>query len=338
VVTSKQPDNAIDCTFRSEGPDPLELELPTGVYEIKPIVPDGLCQFRPGPAQIEVREGETQAVEFTFVAATVRGPRSEYRDRETRPNLSERIATGLGWRPKRVVVITPAVGHGGSYHFEAKAPEGLFVSRAALIEDSAVRTTWSDEAESPLALDTNRERVHLAAPALPQDYSAIVILKLRPRPWTIIRPACLSAIFTTCVLFAIARRWPSIGTNAGAVATLLLVVPGGLSAWAARSQENAVTTEVLFGLRMLSLTAGLWAFLGAATLVLNRAYDANAIGSATLGQPWRGTEAFLWTLFGLSAITSLVLAVAWLQATWLAENRGRMRTRSRSTAAQEGSA
>ncbi len=323
-ITSADGSGEVDCTFEEKRSRPIEVELPVGNYELRAVVPEGLTQFRPGPFDVTAEEGKSTDVQFKFIGASETGPRSEYRDSQTRPWFGERLFTGLCWRAKRVVVITPAIGHGGSYHFEAEAPEGLFVSRAALSEDRAARTGRRSSDEPPLALDMKRERIHLAAPAKRQDYSAIVILKLRPRPWTIIRPATLSALFTSCVLFAVALRWPSIGTNAGAVATLLLLVPGGLSAWAARSQENPVTTEVLFGLRILSLAAGLWAFIGAAALVLNRKYDATN-GSATVSQPWPGTEPLLWTLFGLSAVTAVVLVIAWWQGVWLAENRGKRR-------------
>lgn len=312
----------IECAFRSRNSGTLTIQLPVGDYEVRPLVPEGLSPFRPGPIDVSVGEGQTVPVEFTYVSGAERNPRTELRGPETHPRFRERIARGLGWRPKRVVVITPAIGHGGSYHFEAEAPEGLFISRAALSEEVTARATTASPPAPPLALDKNSERVHLAAPSVRQDYSGMVILKLRPRPWTIIRPAALSAIFTTAVLLTLARRWPAIGTNAGAVATLLLIVPGGLSAWAARSQENPVTTEVLFGLRLLSLAAGLWAFIGAAALVLNRRYDA-VRGDATLGPAWTGTEPMLWTLFGLSALTALVLLLAWWQILWLGENRAR---------------
>jgi hypothetical protein len=81
-----------------------------------------------------------------------------------------------------------------------------------------------------------------------------------------------------------------------------------------------MTTEILFGLRMLALAAGLWAFVGAAALVLNRKYSAGPGGAATLGPAWSGTDLLLQLLFAASAITALMLGFAWSRIVRLKEN------------------
>jgi hypothetical protein len=197
----------------------------------------------------------------------------------------------------------------------------MFISRITLREKRASPATGEAAgAAQTVASDENQERVHLSASAVRQDSSGIVEILLRPRARTVVRPACLSAIFTTCVLLAVAERWPAIGTNAGAVATLLLAVPGGLSAWSARPQEHPWTTERLFGVRLLALGAGLWAFVGALAIVLNREHSADRSGAATLGPVWDEGQDMLYGLFVLSGLTALALGIAWWRIVRLKEN------------------
>lgn len=309
------------CTFRKKDSGSLTLSLPVGEYLVRPVVPTGLAQLRAVTASVTIDERRESRVDFVFVRGTDGQPRGESRGVEDRQSLVERLGTAIGWRPRRIVVLTPAIGHGGSYHFDVEAPEGLFISRITLRERRASPATRGHGGEArTVASDEDRDHVHLSASAVPQDSSGIVELLLRPRARTVVRPACLSAIFTTCVLFAIARRWPAIGTNAGSVATLLLAVPGGLSAWSARAQEHPWTTERLLGVRLLALAAGLWAFLGALAIVLNRKYSADPDGSATLGPAWGGTELTLYTLFILSGLTAVALGLAWWRIVRLKEN------------------
>ncbi|MGP0101253.1 MAG: hypothetical protein ACLPUT_06505 [Solirubrobacteraceae bacterium] len=95
--------------------------------------------------------------------------------------------------------------------------------------------------------------------------------------------------------------------------TLLLVVPGGLSAYVSRERENLFATEALIGLRSMALTTGLWSLLGAAVIALTREMTTDGGTPHVGGQHW-------WTLWSLlllfagNVFTTLILFIAWRRA------------------------
>jgi hypothetical protein len=129
---------------------------------------------------------------------------------------------------------------------------------------------------------------------------------LRPRPATIVRSAAITAGFTAVLLTGVALRPTSFQTNLGAAAALLLLVPGGLSAYVARPREAEVATQLILGLRFLALSCGLWAFLAAGTLVLGRSCPSSTAPGSVCDH-WAATGYVVGVWAALAYLTLAVL-------------------------------
>lgn len=157
----------------------------------------------------------------------------------------------------------------------------------------------------PEAVSNGKQRVHLHV-SRPASYTGVATVYLRPRPSTIVRSATITAALTAVLLAIVALRPASFQTNLGAAAALLLLVPGGLSAYVARPREPEVATQLVLGLRFLALSCGLWAFLAAGTLVAGRSCpDATTRGSVC--EHWSGTGYVVGAWAFCAFLTLLVL-------------------------------
>jgi hypothetical protein len=178
---------------------------------------------------------------------------------------------------------------------EVEAPDGIQATRARLKTWQRSVETHNNDGEPgvptypdfPEVVSDGKQRVHLHV-SVPASYTGRATVYLRPRPSTIVRAAAITAGLTTVLLTLVALRTSSFQANLGSAAALLLIVPGGLSAYVARPREPHVATQMLFGLRLLALSNGLWAFLAAGVLVAGRSCsEVTATGSVC--EQWSGT-------------------------------------------------
>jgi hypothetical protein len=213
------------------------------------------------------------------------------------------VARALGWRPMAIEIQAPNMQHGGSYHLEVEAPDGLQITLARL--------------RTPDHLDEQRrnlQRVHLYCPAT--GHAGKVDVALRPRSFTIVRTAAIVALLSSGLLFLVAHHAPQLIRQPSLAVSILLIAPAGLAAYIARPREPVVTTEALFGLRLLAASTGLWPFAAAVALVANSCQLAEPVKMGkTLADapptcsPGDPPTTLLWVLFGLSVLTALLLLV-----------------------------
>jgi hypothetical protein len=152
--------------------------------------------------------------------------------------------------------------------------------------------------------------VHLGRVA--QSSTAVGILHLRPRASVVVRAGTISSLATAVLLWVVAREEPHLVGVLGTVATLLLVVPGGLSAYVARPRENPLTSSMVFGLRLLTMASGFIALLAASTVALAHRWNVTAKGEVRSAGEWRYSGLVLWVCFWASLAIFIVLAVTWL--------------------------
>lgn len=213
---------------------------------------------------------------------------------------------GLG-RPRYIWLMLPAVGDTDSYHFEVEAPEDLQVTaRAGFAAGPAAEGM-------PLRRVPERagsyQRAHIHFPPAEQGEEAVVSVALQPRASALVRAGFLSAVLTSATLVYLRLRFGVLNDRPGAAgptAALLLAFPGLVSVYLARSGENAMTTNLLWPVRVLALVPGLAAFVGAAALVA--------------GSDGWATKTVLWVMAGVAGLSAVFLGLTWLRL-WRARRR-----------------
>jgi hypothetical protein len=216
----------------------------------------------------------------------------------------------VGWAPKAVTIKVHSPGQSPSYHLEVEAPDGLDITWGRL-------STQNQGVD--LDADTSLEsvqRLHLYVSNQPRGASGEARLNLRPMSASIVRGATFAAALTTVLLGVLAIQWSSVELEVGTLPSLLLVAPGLLSAYVARKQEPSVTTQVLFGLRLLAFASAILAFVAAGMIGLGRTCSVDPSDASTVVcQPWSSSGEALWIMFGISAVLSLMWLVTWTRVT-----------------------
>lgn len=289
------------------------VQLAAAVYLLEEVVPTGQLELTERRRTVEVQPG--QEVELWFehrpIAEWRIGPPEPAPRRRRWPRL-------LGWEPEVIAFFVPSVGQTQSYHVEFDAPEGLQITTAVFSTRSSFRQVTSPADATPtngegpsMSERGSVQRSHLHVSDVPQGFSGVARFAVRPRPSTIVRAAALSAAVTTGLLLIVRLGFELAGPNVGAVATLLLFVPGGLSAYVARPREHLVATGMLFGLRLLALAEGLLALLAALVVVFGRRWSIGDNGAFTPGEVGAGVDAALSVLVIASALIAASLMRAW---------------------------
>lgn len=167
-----------------------------------------------------------------------------------------------------ILVTVPGVGHADSFHSEIEAPEGLQIE---------TRAGFSSYPGGPPLVPPIRKtggfrRSHIHFGNVQPGAEAIVAVRLTPRPSTIVRSSCLAGLIGTIILGFLAYRYRHLfgGSEHGqteTAATVLLAIQGLFAVQLARSDENPMTTELLWGVRLIASIPGIAAFASAVTLV-----------------------------------------------------------------------
>jgi hypothetical protein len=239
-----------------------------------------------------------------------RGPKSEddslnSADDVEGISLGDWVSRFLALSPKEVRIDTESVGWAASYHLEVQAPEGLQITDADLLVVDERRLRLSN-VRGPA------QRAHLYLSELGQAAFGEARIFLRPRPGTIMRAAFITSAITLTLLTIFALRWDELVTDLGLVLSLLLLIPGALSAYVARPREPDVTTAVLFGARLLALAPAGWAV--SAGLVLTAGRTCETTKGLTSCSSWDFTEEALWICVTGAILTTVISLAGWIRS------------------------
>lgn len=210
--------------------------------------------------------------------------------------VETKLLRAAGWRSKLMTFSAPAVDWGSSYHLEIAAPEGTQVRRAGL-NVQGPQTALPVQRAVRGARNLERAHLYLGEPAPGRGGTAEVALK--PRSSTIVRSACVTALLVVGALALTLINLEQIQEGGGleVAGALLLLVPGILAVYTARGGEHPMTTSMLYGLRLIAGSSGVWAVCGAGLLLLG---------------PASGARLVLWfVVLALAVLTTCVLAIAW---------------------------
>jgi hypothetical protein len=294
--------------------------VPRGKGQLATDVPPGLVEHGASTEPLELSGEEKEiALEYRHVRPSADADASE----AVSPPISLRqlVSRSIAWRPRPIVVLAPAVGHAESYHTEIEAPEGVAITRGRLVERPSYRSAGSEhDGRARQDIEPGPvQRVHLHVRDVAQSSTGASILLLRPRSSVIVRTGVISTAASTVLIWLVGDDRAQLTGVLGTVATLLLVIPGGLSAYVSRPRENPLTSSMVFGLRLLTLASAFVALAAAATVVLSHRWNIGASGTVTAGGEWPAAGTVLSACFWLSLLIFLVLALSWMWTVRLPE-------------------
>lgn len=197
---------------------------------------------------------------------------------------------GLGLKPTLVRFPARGVSDCQSYHFEIAAPEGTDVVEAVLAPDSDDDPSWRQR-------DTTggyRPRVHLNVRDIPVGpaWSASVSVTAQRRGWlrqTAVGATAVSAalVLGTIRIGALTKAAP-LGVNSGQTAALLLAIVASSQLSLCRPGEHALTSRLLWPLRLVAALSGALPYVAASTLVF----------------AWPRRPSLTWAWFGLTVVAA----------------------------------
>jgi hypothetical protein len=200
--------------------------------------------------------------------------------------------------PREALITLPALSHADSYHVEIEAPDGLQI---------VTREGWTEYPGGSAPLQGiektgshQRSHIHFKQPEL--GAKALVLARLFPRASAIVRSSCFAgALAFLTILFFQLRLSKITGPHAGdqkaAAAAVLLGFQAVVSLYLARSDQNAMTTNLLWPVRLIAALPGTAAFVTAAAIV------AGTSGTVT--------KVVIWAMVGLSGVSTALLSVSW---------------------------
>jgi hypothetical protein len=168
----------------------------------------------------------------------------------TRSGARALLAIGALGRPRTIMLTIPTVGDADSYHFEVEAPTGLQINTHEGYLDDPLRPHAD---EGPLvSKQGSYQRSHIHFPQADPGKQAAVVIQLRPRA-SAVRGAVAAAALATAIILVVALRLKAVkaGSDQGAAASaVLLALPGVISIFLARNDENPMTTVLLWPVRV----------------------------------------------------------------------------------------
>jgi hypothetical protein len=305
--TTTGPDGTATFALKP-GHHPVEIVRPTGTVQAGRLAPT-----------VSVRLMETTTLDARYRtvpgAARLREPSAPSRPLTVR----RRLARNVGWRAKPIVIPTPAVGHGTSFHLEVEAPEGLQISRARLRsgppgQEGPSPDDVTDAEEGPM------QRTHLYVDGALQGHSGAGVIHLRPRAALIVRAATLNALVATMLIALTAALLTHLAGVLDPLAALLLFVPGGLSAYTARPRENPMTTSLVSGVRLLAIAVGAMSLAAACVAIFERIWTIDKTTHLVeAGKNWSLAAPLLWACSAATFMIAVALGAAWYCTTRMPE-------------------
>jgi hypothetical protein len=216
---------------------------------------------------------------------------------ERRVLLRDFLAPAVGG-PREGLISVPGTSHADSYHIEIEAPEGLQISTLEGYTEYPSGTVPIEGIEKT----GSHQRSHIHFKQAELGAEAVILTRLFPRVSAIIRSSCFAgALAFVTILFFRLRLSVLVAPNAGdqkaAAAAVLLGFQAVVSLYLARSDQNAMTTNLLWPVRLVAALPGVAAFVSAAAIV---------VGTSGLA-----TKIVMWCMVGISGLSAGLLAIGW---------------------------
>jgi hypothetical protein len=315
LIEVGRPDGTIVDEQATDADGQVFFQLPVGEYMVRECGPHTLAAAGPTSYRAVVLENAWPVVRFSHHRLAPLA--AAYGAEAPLPDRRLRLARWLGRRSERVVILLPAIGQAASFHVEFEAPDGLKVTTARL--ESRPATAQPDDPEGadgrPDVQLLAVQRAHLYKSAVPPGHSGTAVVHIRPRAEMIIRAGTIAAFVVLILIAAVGFNLSGVGANPDAAAAVLLLIPGGLSAWVARPREHPATISLVFRLRLVASTAGLWGIIGAVLIVVSQRWRR---ATATAAVQYLGPRPYLSYAFellmALSVASFVVMGLAWLNA------------------------
>lgn len=171
------------------------------------------------------------------------------------PGLLAKMAV----RSFRTWLIVPLI-RSGRYHFDVKAPADFRLTQVALLDSKAGH---------PSKAPGFRRRAQLYIDNVHDPRGAIAMFGLRVSGRGVLGGALVAALLVLIAILACIRLRGSIAEDSGSGPALLLVLPGIIATYVARSDQHGLTTRLLAIPRwILLLFSGVAAYYAAGALAL----------------------------------------------------------------------
>lgn len=171
------------------------------------------------------------------------------------PGRLTEFARGAAWQAKPVWFPIEGMSDVSSYHLEIQAPAGLWiVHREMFVSDQPPQLRSGPYTRARFYYEPTHESEGLAT------------IHLRPQTSTVLRAAA-SVSWLACLLLLgvfFVLWWGGFRDNDTNAPALLLFLPAAVSVLLVRSGEHAMTTDMLWFVRLLTLVPSALAFLGGA--------------------------------------------------------------------------
>jgi hypothetical protein len=246
------------------------------------------------------------------------------RARQWAVRFATELTRTVGWKARQIWLGAPAFGHGGTYHLEMSAPPGVKITQLTLVgltvtpTMDASRITWTSAQQIGISAPLEeQDRPHVFCREKQPGAFAVAYTKLRVTSPTVLRAAFCSAVGTALALVVgyhfLEHLLTEGGELTGAGAALLLAVPTAASIYISRVEEHSMVTNMLLGVRVMSLLSGASAFGAASVLILGRYVEA--------GDSWLGEAEIAWRICCAAAVLAAVVLGGAYFATWKEDQR-----------------
>jgi hypothetical protein len=275
-------DSEEEQRFAADANGRATVQMPVGTYDVTVETPDWVVVQPTSAHTVKIEEGATHHAPFQLLFLTA-GSLVDIDAGLLERRLTFRtwLLRGMGWRAKRINFSVQATGQAAAAHFEFEAPDDLQATHARLVAPASylfLKPTPEDHPWRHVNNDT-AQRTHVFLEDVPPRLGGAATVRLRPRSAVVIAPASIAAFLTAVLLAAIAFRQTQASHGLPQALSLLLLLPGGFAAYAARPREHAYTTRALAGLRTMAITSILLTFAAGAVLVFGRNWTETKAGA-----------------------------------------------------------
>jgi hypothetical protein len=268
---------------------------------------------------LECGDCEKRVVRFSYLEPIV----NRYRTPALQlpPPVLLKIQRSIGWLPRQYWFPIPALGQGGSYHFNITVPDGLKMTEVTLIATRAADDSRHVEAASlGTAPKTHAATQHVFTRAGSPGVGGIALVRMRGRGAAMIRGATLTTVSIAAVLaigYAYLGQLLSSAAQGHieAAASALLLFPSLAAIYVVNAGEHRLTTALVFGVRALTIASAVLSFFAAGVLVLAPAHAQR-----------------IWMVLMVLAVVIAIALLESTRVTWLEDEpfrarRARMRSR-----------
>jgi hypothetical protein len=223
------------------------------------------------------------------------------------PTLKQRprFFSRVGWRSFQVKVRSSLI-RSGRYHLEVKAPPEFRLTQVALVEDRTRRR---------IRAPGFRRRAQLYLDDAHEPRGALSQFALRVSGRGVLGGALLAAFLVLAAIVACMAFAKSIAEGSTGGPALLLVLPGAIATYVARSDQHGLTTRMLAIPRwVLLLLAGVAAYYAAGTITLIGPAESSLKGAEYAAAVKEHTALIReWLRYGAAAaaVAVIVIGIGW---------------------------